>query len=929
MDFIALESRLPALSAAAAADLPAPQRLAALTELAWHLRQRKTAQALQHCDEADALLAADAALAAASPGLAQRLRLVRGEAALLLGDAAAADAHARAALQALQSLGDAAGAADAHWLLASAAAERGDAAARDGALAACGEQARAAGDEARAVIADAAIARWAVMRDLPAAVERWQARLSDERLLALPGAATWVHDFLGGVAFGHGDFARATLHRIRSHEDALATGQLQRAIVALINAGACFGNLHDYETALLWTERALRTARKVGWPASVAGTLLQVGELLRLLGRLDAAHEVLSEAAASGALPLTSRNHAVMLQYLGEVQLQRHQTLPALQLFEELERRAAELDHADLLVVARRCRANALAELGRFDEAVVTARAGLQQSQAQGNLGEHIEGLVSLAEILAARAAQGLPAGADSARACLERALQIAETIEGYQVPGHVLDALARETARTGDGMRAYELAVRAARAREQINSAAAMGRAIALQVMQETERARANAERHRQTALAEAQRAASLQQTNDVLARLSVIGREITAHLQPEAIFRALDAHVHGLLDATHFSLYLYQPGLDKLVCAFGRENGQPLPRFEIDPSNPTSNVARCARERCEIHRDRLPGGPNPNHIPGTLSSASALFAPLAVGERLLGVMSIQSPKEQAYGERELLIFRNLCAFGAIALDNAGAYRQVQATLATVREMQAELEQKNVELERAHQEQREASLTDPLTGLRNRRFLLQHVEVEAALAVRHHSGRAADGECPIRDIVFFLIDLDHFKQVNDQYGHAAGDQVLVQMSERLRATARETDYVVRWGGEEFLLVARSTSREHAARLAERLCAMVADRPFELGDGQTLQRTCSVGFAAFPYLPHQPEQIGWAEVVELADQALYLAKQAGRNTWAGFSSPPSANADGLYRRLCEDRDDALAQGLLRIERPADRRAPGA
>jgi diguanylate cyclase (GGDEF)-like protein len=875
------------------------------------------------CDRAEALLAANGEATPTSAAAPRgRLALVRGEAALLMGDSAAAAELAAQALATFQQLGDATGQADAHWLLASIAVERGDMRQRDDEFAACRGHALAAGDELRTLIADGAIARWAVMRDLPAAAAQWSQRFADERLQHLPGAATWVHDFLGGLAFGMGDFGQAVVHRIRMHEDAIATGQVQRAIVALTNAGACFGNLHDYETALVWTERALQTARSVRWPGSITSTLLQVGGLLRLLGRLDAAHDVLSEAAATGGLSQSSRSHALLLQYLGEVLLERKDAAGALQRFEEMAQRGRDLDQADIQIVAKRGQAAALAALGRFPEAIAVAKDGLQQSHAQGNIGEHIEDLISLASIVSQA---GEAAGGDSARQYLERALQFAATIKGYTVPGQVLDALARESANAGDGMRAYELAVQAAQAREQTNSAAAMSRAIALQVMQETERARQETEHHRQLAAAEAERSAALQQTNDTLARLSVIGREITAHLEPEAIFRALDAHVHGLLDATHFSLYLYEPETDSLACAFGRENGQPLPRFSVALSNATSNIARSARERCEIRRDRLPEGPNPNHIPGTPVSASALFAPLTVGERLLGAISVQSPKEQAYGERELLIFRNLCAFGAIALDNARAYRQVQASLATVRQMQAELEVKNAELEQAHAEQREASLTDPLTGLRNRRFLLQHIEVEAALAIRQHRGRDRGDApaAPTSDIVFFMIDLDHFKQVNDQHGHAAGDAVLAQMSGRLKRAARETDYVVRWGGEEFLLVARSTSRVHAPRVAERIRAMVGDEPFDLGNGTRLRKTCSVGFASFPYLPRKPDAVSWAEVVDLADQALYIAKQAGRNTWVGFSSPAELEQPGIYRMLCDDRAGALAQDLLQIARPAD------
>src|SRR5262249_4984684 len=126
---------------------------------------------------------------------------------------------------------------------------------------------------------------------------------------------------------------------------------------------------------------------------------------------------------------------------------------------------------------------------------------------------------------------------------------------------------------------------------------------------------------------------------------------------------------------------------------------------------------------------------------------------------------------------------------------------------------------------------------------------------------------------------------IDHFKAVNDQLGHAAGDCVLRQMRERLEQVFRSSDYVLRWGGEEFLAVTRGSPRRDAPEIAERLRVAIAERPFILDDGQPLPKTASIGFAAFPF-----DTLTWSQVVELADQALYRAKNDGRNRWAGTST---------------------------------------
>jgi diguanylate cyclase (GGDEF)-like protein len=193
-------------------------------------------------------------------------------------------------------------------------------------------------------------------------------------------------------------------------------------------------------------------------------------------------------------------------------------------------------------------------------------------------------------------------------------------------------------------------------------------------------------------------------------------------------------------------------------------------------------------------------------------------------------------------------------------------------------------------------------SITDPLTGLRNRRFLMQRIDEDVALARRQKT-----------DLIFFLVDIDHFKAVNDELGHSAGDRVLAQMRERLEEVFRSTDYVLRWGGEEFLAVTRGSSRSDAPEIAERLRATIAAKPFVLDGGQLLPKTASIGFAAFPF-----SALTWMQVVELADQALYLAKKGGRNTWFGLAPTIATDADVLARKLAESSEDVIADGALEI-----------
>ncbi|MHA4869258.1 diguanylate cyclase [Duganella sp. PWIR1] len=904
-------------------EVQGPERPRLLTALAWHLRQRDPARAAQLSTDVIALLdllpPAEVALQRA------RLRLIGAEQEWLRGELDTAQYHLEQALLLCEQAAPVASAvavaacrADTCWTLAWVANDRGDSAAGDSWLRQAAAAARVAQDPMRIDVIDAASGICDAFGDWQAAQQRWQGRFGADLSNTPAIAAGWISDFFGTCAFQRSEYGRAIGHLMLSFETALATGQIRRAIIVATNIGNGFTSLNAHEAALDWMQRGLDLARPTGWPLSIGMCLMQTAETLRQLGQRDAAQSLLREALNTLAPLSGSRAYAVALEYQGDLALDLGNHVAALDSFTRLAARGDALCQSDFQSSARRGQAHALSHLARPDEALAAAQGALVLARDHGDASSQIAALNVLADI---HARHDLPAPAplmapNAVLHYLQLALEIAATIEGYTVPGALLDAAAREYAAIGDHQQAYTIALRANAARDQTHSKEATNRAIAMQVQYQTERAQTEGEHHRQLAAAEAQRAEVLQQTSATLEHLSAIGQEITAHLDAAAVFRALDRHVHGLLDATHFSIFLLEPDGETLVCAFGVEAGKALLPIRIPLATSGANSARCVREQREILIELDEQGVTPNLIPGTLPTLSLLFAPLRVGTRVLGAMTVQSLQARSYGERERLIFRTLCAYGAIALDNARAYQQVAAT-------QAQLLEKNVELEQAYKALEEVSLTDQLTGLRNRRFFLQNVDADVAMSLRgyeagqHRELTECDMQTP-KDLVFFMVDLDHFKEVNDRYGHAAGDSILVQMQERLREVFRESDYVIRWGGEEFLVLARATHRDEAAGVAERMRRAVAERDFELPDGGRLSKTCSIGFACFPFLPEQPRLLSWSQVVELADQGLYIAKRSGRDAWAALYSTAATRADGVFPRLMQRLDQAVADGEVRV-----------
>ena len=209
------------------------------------------------------------------------------------------------------------------------------------------------------------------------------------------------------------------------------------------------------------------------------------------------------------------------------------------------------------------------------------------------------------------------------------------------------------------------------------------------------------------------------------------------------------------------------------------------------------------------------------------------------------------------------------LLAFGAVI--TAFLYRNV-------RRANARLKRSNIELK--HQ-----SSHDPLTALYNRRYFQDAMNARAKLA-------AADDFAPPpgETGALFLIDVDHFKNVNDAHGHATGDQVLVMIAGQLREILRETDMIVRWGGEEFLAWLPELKRSRLNEVAARLLAGIAARPL-LHHGAAIPVTVSIGYAPFPMPPAGAGPApGWERTLHLVDMALYMAKSHGRNRAYGLAA---------------------------------------
>lgn len=228
--------------------------------------------------------------------------------------------------------------------------------------------------------------------------------------------------------------------------------------------------------------------------------------------------------------------------------------------------------------------------------------------------------------------------------------------------------------------------------------------------------------------------------------------------------------------------------------------------------------------------------------HGDGTTAlGGPALGAPLRRGQSVLGVIVVEREAQQPpFDADDEAMLISLAGPAGIAVDNVMLHREAQRL----------------------------SVTDPLTGAGNLRHMTTTLAREVERASRFQ-----------RPLSLLLLDLDHFKNVNDTYGHTVGDAVLRELARRLSACVREVDIVARYGGEEFVVVTPETDIEGAQHLAERICEAVREEPFVVGK-DVVTVTASVGIAA---LPTHGSASG--DLVRAADEGLYAAKRAGRDQY--------------------------------------------
>jgi two-component system cell cycle response regulator len=246
------------------------------------------------------------------------------------------------------------------------------------------------------------------------------------------------------------------------------------------------------------------------------------------------------------------------------------------------------------------------------------------------------------------------------------------------------------------------------------------------------------------------------------------------------------------------------------------------------------------------EVAQDGQPRRTGMGHADASTSLGGvAMAAPLKRGTSTVGVLLVErEPSAAEFTDEDEETLVSLAGPAGIAVDNVLLHREAQRL----------------------------SVTDPLTGAGNLRHMTTTLAREVERATRFE-----------RPLALLLLDLDHFKRVNDTFGHTVGDAVLRELARRLHECVREVDTVARYGGEEFVIICPETDAEGAASLADRVCATVRENDFIVGE-DAVPVTVSVGVASLPI-----DGVASGDLVRSADDALYAAKHDGRDRWRSAS----------------------------------------
>ena len=655
---------------------------------------------------------------------------------------------------------------------------------------------------------------------------------------------------------------------------------------ALVNRGKMNFHLLNYQQALSDFQEAGRFFSDVDWSVGKIRLYGLRGQVNAALGEFRKAIECYEESLIGSRICNNAELEVNIQANLGQTYLNIQEYSKAIPFFEELERKLLKSDHWGLLTAY-----NGLAEtylgLNNCQTALEYAQKALETEHSDRDRIKMIESLEIKGRVLAELGQN------DEAVKTFQAAITLCDLVSHKAGKAQALYSLGKAYLTIG----LYDYAIReiqlATAQFEELESKTFLAKAykslaLAYEKKEDFEQAllyhklyftyhtellkKENAKKIENLYIArelerieeKAQRLAvsnsRLVEENTRMKTLIEIGQEITSSLDLNRLLIPLYDRVKTLMQNDCFGIGSYIERDKVINNEFFIVNGKKI-KSKAVPLDPEKSLsAWCIVKGKDIFiddigkewRDYVNIKPN-----GSLNdSSSIIYVPLSVEDRILGFITVQSKQKNAYTEVDLGALKILSAYVAIAMDNARIHNEVQ-------KLYGDIVKEHKDLEASYRDIESIAVRDKLTGLYNRQFLEQLIDSE-------FSNTEHQPFCVL------YLDLDCFKPVNDMYGHFIGDLALKEIANRLQGCMRESDELVRIGGDEFVAIMRRNKNKNAAgRVAEKIIHEIK-KPVIIDDIEA-SLGVSIGISIYPDDGHNIK-----DLIKKADNAMYSVKRSGK-----------------------------------------------
>lgn len=346
-------------------------------------------------------------------------------------------------------------------------------------------------------------------------------------------------------------------------------------------------------------------------------------------------------------------------------------------------------------------------------------------------------------------------------------------------------------------------------------------------------------------------------------------IGQDITSTLDIKKVLYLLYENINKLMDATAFGIILLDKEMEQLDTRLMLIYGQPTPSTPIDLEDRNSLAAHVIRNKEAVmsnNYDEDTGSKDLTFLPKVLqgpTSRSFMMVPLILQDEAIGAITVQSGITDAYKDYHFNLVKALASYIAIAIKNS------QESLKLSQEIEERIKTQN-ELEILNEKLSRMSYIDALTQIPNRRSFVDYFSRELFRAKRQQES-----------IALLIIDIDFFKEYNDNYGHVEGDRCLTAVATLLKhAMKRDMDFVARYGGDEFVAVMSTVDEDGAYQVAEQMVLNIKEAALE-HVYSPIEDIITITIGGIALIPHQNYTM--EQIIHFADRALYVAKDKGRN----------------------------------------------